>query len=71
VVLVASVSARQCRTRVWSAVAAESSAMECTGMFGSAEMVSGVWAWRLRWQGEGVEGVMCCRHGCILLYRHI
>jgi len=37
VVLVACVSARQCRKRVWSAVAAESAAMEGTGMFGSAE----------------------------------
>jgi len=34
------VSARQCGKRVWSAVAAESAAMEGTGMFGSAEMVS-------------------------------
>jgi len=41
VVLVASVSDRQRGTRVWSAVAVESAAMECTGMFGSAEMVSG------------------------------
>jgi len=41
VVAVASVSARQCGTRVWSAVTATSAAMECTGMFGSPEMVRG------------------------------
>jgi len=39
VAVVASVSARQCGVRVWSAVAGESVVMECTGMFGSAEMV--------------------------------